>query len=124
MRISDWSSDVCSSDLEHDGVPVLVVVDLRGGGVHPAAVVHLLLHLHRRAGELDHLLAVAAADVRLRRLDIEPALGDVDAARPHPPPGLRALAVSAGGGTAQPTDPAGGLSPSPIHRPYSHDGQK
>src|SRR3546814_7356733 len=34
---------------EDDGVAILVVVDPRRGGVHPAAVVHLLLHLHRRA---------------------------------------------------------------------------
>src|SRR5690606_34989409 len=64
---------------EDDGVAVLVVVDLRRGGVHPAAVVHLLLHLHRRAGELDHLLVAAAADIGLHRLDIERALGDVAA---------------------------------------------
>src|SRR5690606_4799382 len=66
---------------EDDGVAVLVVVDPGRGGVHPATVVHLLLHLHRRAGELDHLLVAAAADIGLRRLDVERALGDVHAAR-------------------------------------------
>src|SRR3546814_16610687 len=114
MRISDWSSDVCSSDLdapaagrsaalhlagahvvddalagnaaasglfdarvaaEHDGVPVLVVVALRGGGVHHAAVVHLMLPLHPPAGALDHLLVFAAAAVGRRRTATTRSLG-------------------------------------------------
>src|SRR5690606_27527488 len=83
---------------EDDGVAVLVVVDLRRGGVHPAAVVHLLLHLHRRAGELDHLLVAAAADIGLRRLDVERALGDVDATGKDARLGLVDRAVRAVGG--------------------------
>src|SRR3546814_10102499 len=46
MRISDWSSDVCSSDLRGLGVAALVQRGEEGGGVGPDVdarpVVHLL----------------------------------------------------------------------------------
>src|SRR3546814_16865978 len=43
MRISDWSSDVCSSDLEHDDLLLVVAaVDGEGGGVAAAQLGQLL----------------------------------------------------------------------------------
>src|SRR3546814_18131190 len=48
MRISDWSSDVCSSDLEHEignAVPIDVAADLR------AATRHFVTQLPRFAGK-------------------------------------------------------------------------
>src|SRR3546814_1881058 len=53
MRISDWSSDVCSSDLLHDGSEELLA-DLRVGGVGDR--VHLCASGFRRR-------AIGRADV-------------------------------------------------------------
>src|SRR3546814_15786002 len=89
-----------------------------------AAVVHLLLHLHRRAGELDHLLVVAAADVGLRRLDIERALGDVHAARQDARPRLVDRAVGAGGGDVHLLVAVGGLPPGATGGPACQCGEE
>src|SRR3546814_4773690 len=50
MRISDWSSDVCSSDLR---APGRAVIDDRrvGGGGHRAEVAIELLRIHVRSEE-------------------------------------------------------------------------
>src|SRR3546814_9284299 len=51
MRISDWSSDVCSSDLTHgdvlNGAPIVILVD--GGSASAAEVLAAALRDHRRA---------------------------------------------------------------------------
>src|SRR3546814_1445654 len=41
MRISDWSSDVCSSDLRRNDLTIVVAL-LRAGGTRPIEVRHLL----------------------------------------------------------------------------------
>src|SRR3546814_10554762 len=49
MRISDWSSDVCSSDLVHgDQVRPLQVVERRAPGVN---LQHAALHQAEQAGQ-------------------------------------------------------------------------
>src|SRR3546814_3090364 len=60
MRISDWSSDVCSSDLHIDAVPVGIV-----------------LHVRRAAGRaaVDDCLAPCGAD---QHIDVEQATVDAD----------------------------------------------
>src|SRR3546814_7745109 len=65
MRISDWSSDVCSSDLDSDRLSGIAVLDRRfvgperrGGAGFPDVILFvLLLEQHRPA-------AVGAADDR------------------------------------------------------------
>src|SRR3546814_10330509 len=52
MRISDWSSDVCSSDLADAGLLDAVFVEL-GARLHQ----HALPRVEIRLGEVDHLLA-------------------------------------------------------------------
>src|SRR3546814_12334314 len=54
MRISDWSSDVCSSDLEV--ATLLVQVHLAGNQVHHAlqALAHAYRPGHRRALAAEH----------------------------------------------------------------------
>src|SRR3546814_20003315 len=77
MRISDWSSDVCSSDLFpelQEGVRVLVTVDQSIDGAR----------LHRRAGALCARLA------RLRRLVVLEGVRAL-ARRPPVPPGVPTL---------------------------------
>src|SRR3546814_15801908 len=78
MRISDWSSDVCSSDLERlvDQAHVAVLQ------VAQAAVDQLRALRRRAAGEvvaLDQRCAQAAAG------RVEGNAGDGDAAAHHPP---------------------------------------
>src|SRR3546814_12853536 len=43
MRISDWSSDVCSSDLHEDAGHFAVVLDLDGRGVYQATQMGLVI---------------------------------------------------------------------------------
>src|SRR3546814_12980909 len=59
MRISDWSSDVCSSDLDRRGEPPTFT----GVGVDALVIDPRRLHRHR-AGGGDHLVlgVVAIAD--------------------------------------------------------------
>src|SRR5690606_13446990 len=83
---------------EDHGVLLQVVVDLAGGGVHGAAVVHVLLQPHRRTGQLRALdVAVALADVGARGLDHQRALHDVDVAGQHAGTGVGHGAVAAVG---------------------------
>src|SRR3546814_4169777 len=70
MRISDWSSDVCSADLRHRGIHrsrTLRIV-ARHGAQHDGAVAHRARHRPRlveRGGEGDDAPARAAAVGRL-----------------------------------------------------------
>src|SRR3546814_16159939 len=72
MRISDWSSDVCSSDLEnaYTNVEVSQVTPLVGGPVKRVLVVNSQL-VH--AGDL--LLELDDTDLRLAVDQVEAALG-------------------------------------------------
>src|SRR3546814_6056648 len=61
MRISDWSSDVCSSDL----VPVELGIGLAANGTHP-----LWQHcIHRRVGMLSDEQGLKATGFGLLRHD-------------------------------------------------------
>src|SRR3546814_13859848 len=63
MRISDWSSDVCSSDLEG-----MVVAVGRAGG----AIDELVAARHRGAGPKMHAVAIDVRDgLGAGRLDVE-----------------------------------------------------
>src|SRR3546814_18696733 len=63
MRISDWSSDVCSSDLEG-----MVVAVGRAGG----AIDELVAARHRGAGQKMHAVAIDVRDgLGAGRLDVE-----------------------------------------------------
>src|SRR3546814_19873311 len=58
MRISDWSSDVCSSDLHSDGAHLAALI--RGEGVTagvgvPTVWLGLVEHLEREGGEVSTL---------------------------------------------------------------------
>src|SRR3546814_11160239 len=65
MRISDWSSDVCSSDLEHVALEHIGIaakagdafLDSRAAGIVEAD--HGRAHLHRHVHDLADLLGVA-----------------------------------------------------------------
>src|SRR3546814_9575848 len=60
MRISDWSSDVCSSDLGTGKTRTLVkrVASLASEGIDPAAML-ILTFSNRAAGELSERLSSA-----------------------------------------------------------------
>src|SRR3546814_2302677 len=58
MRISDWSSDVCSSDLDGAGADVDARADLRVAQV--GQVVGLAAHAHARVLGLDEVAHVHA----------------------------------------------------------------
>src|SRR3546814_14065145 len=94
MRISDWSSDVCSSDLGNDAF-----LNGRAGGVKRVvdAILALLHFDFRSAADLDHrnaasklgetLLQLFTVIVRRSRLDLradllDPALDALGVARP------------------------------------------
>src|SRR3546814_16073170 len=64
MRISDWSSDVCSSDLDGDGIVCIFgfPVPVEDGGRRAAEAA---LDLHRAAAELDATVAGTGCRVRL-----------------------------------------------------------
>src|SRR3546814_18038378 len=62
MRISDWSSDVCSSDLSREPVEVAIADEFAGNDVTLAAAA-MLFGEHRRLCNV--------ADVDCRRADIE-----------------------------------------------------
>src|SRR3546814_5967339 len=77
MRISDWSSDVCSSDLEaRQGFLHEALVD--GDGVLPLQRVEELLEdvVLQRGGELAFDLVEAGVTVLLRRRQDLLELGD------------------------------------------------
>src|SRR3546814_4128284 len=112
MRISDWSSDVCSSDLLRHAVHQVTALDLHGAA----------LAVLRRAGRADFLLdalgraftdqeVMVAADVGDDRLvqlvatDAHRARVHDAAQREHRPPGGAAADVDdhgAGRGTEEP----------------------
>src|SRR3546814_15608264 len=74
MRISDWSSDVCSSDL----LAMPVQVDLLGGLERPLAQGGFLLvgqHAHLGAAALDQLDALFAL-LLVQRLQFRHGLGE------------------------------------------------
>src|SRR3546814_20109340 len=64
MRISDWSSDVCSSDLDGDGIVCIFgfPVPVEDGGRRAAEAA---LDLHQAAAELDATVAGTGCRVRL-----------------------------------------------------------
>src|SRR3546814_7710022 len=65
MRISDWSSDVCSSDLAEAAIAPHVDHDI---------ALELLAEVDRELAREGHRLGIVAVDVQDRRLN---ALGDV-----------------------------------------------
>src|SRR3546814_12253531 len=96
MRISDWSSDVCSSDLVVEpttwqALPAMLLVERSGFGLNellgtkPGAVSHELLTCEKRQAAIpapaaqrsqqDHW---AFAIVEVTRVDVNPKLGKHD----------------------------------------------
>src|SRR3546814_17091951 len=64
MRISDWSSDVCSSDLDPQRARALALQPVKRGGEQLAAPAAVLVF----AQQVEALeLAVAGRDVRVRQ---------------------------------------------------------
>src|SRR3546814_12125553 len=64
MRISDWSSDVCSSDLGGQGLAALLAFDLELARRRQLALAHMdgdLVLLHQEGDALAQLLGDAAA---------------------------------------------------------------
>src|SRR3546814_12681617 len=64
MRISDWSSDVCSSDLQTDAVGLGVVVGRDPGGAHRRALAHQI----GITGKLKTQQGIAGSDLLPQRL--------------------------------------------------------
>src|SRR3546814_1136370 len=66
MRISDWSSDVCSSDLARAviGRPEILVADEPTGNVDPD-MAQRLLHLFETLNKLGTTVVVATHDIHL-----------------------------------------------------------
>src|SRR3546814_13313019 len=88
MRISDWSSDVCSSDLEYGGagLPLSAAAAIleeiqrqgcNGGAVHaPMYVMGTLLRHGSEEQKARYLPRVATGDLRLQAFGVpEPASG-------------------------------------------------
>src|SRR3546814_7370594 len=61
MRISDWSSDVCSSDLEH-GFDVAALARLVAGALHEIAYARVAREVQR-----DVVLRLAATNAQVAR---------------------------------------------------------
>src|SRR3546814_6587547 len=99
MRISDWSSDVCSSDLEAAVERLLECVDLVDPLADDRALAEqVLVHVgHRARVRIDARLAAVQARVPRARpaahARADPRLQDSVAAADHPPPGVHARAV-------------------------------
>jgi len=107
---------------EHHRVLAQVVVDLGGGRVHGAAVVHLLAQLDRRTGEPGALdVAVALADVGTRGLDHQRALDDVDVAGEHARAAVGDHAVAAVGLHAHGLPAVGGLGHGSVRETHGGD---
>src|SRR3546814_9883235 len=70
MRISDWSSDVCSSDL---------VALPAGKGARPGSTATCLGDADRRSAKLRQAESQPRTDLVDRREIIRPALGDIEA---------------------------------------------
>src|SRR3546814_15181090 len=71
MRISDWSSDVCSSDLLDAGLPFQAVgVNVSTGDFYAGDLMRKLEHSFGRAGvSLEHLLLEVNENVSTGRRD-------------------------------------------------------
>src|SRR5690606_13215614 len=107
---------------EHHRVLAQVVVDLGGGRVHGAAVVHLLAQLDRRTGEPGALdVAVALTDVGTRGLDHQRALDDVDVAGEHARAAVGDHAVAAVGLHAHGLPAVGGLGHGSVRETHGGD---
>src|SRR3546814_2785845 len=62
MRISDWSSDVCSSDLEYTMSKVLIVAEHHDGHLNPASARCVSAALALKAESIDVLVLADAPD--------------------------------------------------------------
>src|SRR3546814_10385832 len=62
MRISDWSSDVCSSDLQRERARVVVQVAAQRAAVAAGIQPQFVHQVIARAGNRDGLLAVARVE--------------------------------------------------------------
>src|SRR3546814_3510057 len=87
MRISDWSSDVCSSDLDH------LALGVEAGGLGPEATSEVidLARVEHMAGQLGRLAKRDRQHARCERVE-RPAVARLDLAKPgfaaHAKPGL------------------------------------
>src|SRR3546814_5429138 len=75
MRISDWSSDVCSSDLLQSGQRVAATVRVHCGHRALVARIHCLEHVERLAR--PHLADDDAVGAHAQRVLDQPALQDL-----------------------------------------------
>src|SRR3546814_11754470 len=77
MRISDWSSDVCSSDLDH------LALGVEAGGLGPEATSEVidLARVEHMAGQLGRLAKRDRQHARCERVE-RPAVARLDLAKP------------------------------------------
>src|SRR3546814_14404432 len=80
MRISDWSSDVCSSDLLHQAQDALQHHRLAGAG--PADHDKRFARIDAEVDSIQHGLAAKALDHALKR-DLWPGKGVAVVHQPH-----------------------------------------
>src|SRR3546814_17744418 len=113
MRISDWSSDVCSSDLISGTRSLFRLLGLRREQIaqpgpefrivarlvlqyrHPAAAA---VRMHEAGGDPPHLVRLARNELGADPLARRPRAAAVVLAHPAPPPGI----LGGGGGLHAP----------------------